>query len=371
MSDLKLTVQRRKRQGELEKQKATILPVAGSPSVVPGVEAAGGFLERGRSRTEAFRLSFPNLAGLFRQSLYPKSADQEARELLSSDPVNTQAGDDGDETRQEPGMDAGGSEAELPPRIELPPRLDPDAAPHPPGMVKQSDATLVAMAGKNARHFVPEKLPWQVLRNITRVLQLCWFWCFLMGFLKEAEIYQVDFQQHPGKEGRRRLCRAEVWAFERLDVEWPHGSFFRPQGLFCMPGGGREFLVGSPFAVYKMEVSTASGTPFQLSEVTRSRLPPATIAVCEPRQSIWTDAESNATVKALAGTPVCLMLAPVKDGLQVWSMSSEHSGESTVSIHLEGEPWRLVAGATVRCTDVAGLLPEQEVGVAEWCLLLA
>ena len=29
------------------------------------------------------------------------------------------------------------------------------------------DPTLVAMAGANARHFVPEKLPWQVRCNVT------------------------------------------------------------------------------------------------------------------------------------------------------------------------------------------------------------
>ena len=65
----------------------------------------------------------------------------------------------------------------------------------------------------------------QVLRNITRVLQVCWLWSGIMAFLKEVHIYQVDFQQHPA--GERRLCEAA--AFRRLDVDWPFGSFFRPQ----------------------------------------------------------------------------------------------------------------------------------------------
>ena len=32
----------------------------------------------------------------------------------------------------------------------------------------RNDPTLVAMAGANARHFVPEKLPWQVLKAVLK-----------------------------------------------------------------------------------------------------------------------------------------------------------------------------------------------------------
>merc|ERR1719499_2621119 len=69
----------------------------------------------------------------------------------------------------------------------------PPAAPSTSG----ADQTLVAMAGEHARHFVPERLPWQVLSRMTRVLQFCWAMSGLFALLKEMQIYQVDFQQHP------------------------------------------------------------------------------------------------------------------------------------------------------------------------------
>lgn len=37
------------------------------------------------------------------------------------------------------------------------------------------DPTIRAVAGKHARDFVPERLPWQILCRLTRVCQVTWF----------------------------------------------------------------------------------------------------------------------------------------------------------------------------------------------------
>lgn len=208
------------------------------------------------------------------------------------------------------------------------------------------DPTLVAMAGANAQHFVPEKLPWQVLRNITRVLQVCWFWSGLMAFLKEVHVYQVDFQQHPAHE--RRLCEAKVWPFDQMAIDWPHGSFFRPQGLLCPEG--QSFLVASPFAVYAAAPVGAGesqgSSSVRLDEVWRGRLP--------------------AVGSACAGSfAQCLLFAPAEGRIEVW-----RPGHPRSALALEDQaPWLRVAGSITTCKQVATLLPEE--ASADFCLLLA
>ena len=307
MSDLRVTMQRRRLQSELAKKSKRPLHRSLSPTAAAQPAADSGRATRGQ---------FPNLVALFKTRLHQRRGeDRDANiELLrpdssSHDEVTDSAGSTVDRELREPGH-AG------------------------------RDPTLVAMAGANAQHFVPEKLPWQVLRNITRVLQLCWLWSGLMAFLKEVHVYQVDFQQHPAHE--RRLCEANTWSFNHLEVDWPHGIFFRPQGLLCPSG---LFHVASPFAVYA-GVQDDGATRMRLDEVWRGRLPLLSAACASDFAR-------------------CLLLAPAEDRIEVW-----HLGHPRVALTLaDHTPWLRVAGGITSCSQVAALLPED--AVADWCLLLA
>eukprot|EP00931_Biecheleriopsis_adriatica_P076169 TRINITY_DN49904_c0_g1_i1.p1 TRINITY_DN49904_c0_g1~~TRINITY_DN49904_c0_g1_i1.p1 ORF type:complete len:1178 (+),score=234.49 TRINITY_DN49904_c0_g1_i1:92-3535(+) len=359
MTDLRVTMHRRNRQSDIEKEKQK------AALILPGVRSvASGTLER----KESFKGSFPNLVGLFKQRLHQRADDGEARlELLSSSSPAAQASipevpEDGDASESMGAAGGSFSSSSMPSRAPEPHvgscrycgnvYMSDAQYCRKCGKKRENDPTLVAMAGENAKHFVPERLPWQVLRNITRVLQVCWFWSGVMAFLKEVHVYQVDFQQHPG--GERRLCHIEDWKFEHVDVDWPHGSFFRPQGLYCVSSSTADFFVASPFAVYASRLSVGA-EPVQLEEVSRWRMP-----------------RSSAACAGLPGLQGCLLVAAGQDSLEVWPAVSSRLGPDTVTLKsADGAPWKLVAASAVHCESVARLLPSEEVGVAEWCLLLA
>lgn len=331
MSDLRITMQRRRLQSELKSSKKPKRPAPKAVARPPAADTSRAPLHG----------HFPNLVALFKTRLHQRRLDHEANvELLRVDSprsVDVEVNETASESSHI--SMAGGSAGSE--------RHDPD----------HSDPTLVAMAGANARHFVPEKLPWQVLRNITRVLQVCWFWSGLMAFLKEVHIYQVDFQQHPA--GERRLCEAQVWSFNKVEnVDWPHGSFFRPQGIFC----AGDFYVASPFALYR---GRRGADAVQLEEVQRGRLPRAVSAACSPA--------GNGSEKSQDALLSCLFLATTQDGLEIWpakGAKGSRSGDGA-SLRLADRPWQLATGSTVPCAKVIQLLPPDEVGLAEWCLLLA
>eukprot|EP00439_Symbiodinium_sp_Y106_P068100 s1878_g11.t1 len=337
MSDLRITMQRRRLQSELKAKKSK----RHSRMAMQAAAAAS-------SGGEATRGQFPNLVALFKTRLYQRREEREARlELLRSEEPgevhrdresSPEGSNDGFAPSQSRGFDDArdgrGRDG----------RDGRDAGTADPSR----DPTLVAMAGANAQHFVPEKLPWQVLRNITRVLQVCWFWSGLMAFLKEVHVYQVDFQQHPAHE--RRLCEAKVWPFDQMAIDWPHGSFFRPQGLLCP--SGQSFHVASPFAVYAAaeraaaEASGDGSSLVRLDEVWRGRLP----------------AVGSACARSFAQ---CLLFAPAEGGIEVW-----RPGHPRIALALEDQaPWLRVAGSVTTCKQVATLLPEE--ASADFCLLLA
>jgi len=221
------------------------------------------------------------------------------------------------------------------------------------------DPTLVAMAGKHARHFVPERLPWQVLSRMTRVLQGCWLFSGVMALLKELHMYQVDFQQHPGHE-RRLQCAAGSGMgleFEELAAEWPQGSFFRPQGLWCPSSTPGEVWVGSPSAVYS---GSAAGGQVRLTQIASAQLPPSASVLCPPSEVGGMSSDA------------CLLASVGDGGLWIWPMGHHRGGPLAVNLLLESAPWQSVAGGVVHCNATARLLPGDDVGGAtEWCLVLA
>lgn len=242
----------------------------------------------------------------------------------------------------------------------------------PPSPTRR-DPTLVAMAGENAKHFVPERLPWQVLMRMTRVLQLCWFYSGLMTVLKEMGIYQVDFQQHPAHEGRR-LGIVKSWDFEEAFIEWPQGSFFRPQGVVCPRdtadiAGSTSYdewqvVISSPFATYTAAIA-GSATPARLDEAFRSRASPGETLICNR-----TEAPLGPSV-APAPKSDCIFVAPDQGGLAFWPAGAARSGPSAAVLPLDSAPWKLIAGGIVPCRSVGSLLPPQDKGESLSCLVLA
>eukprot|EP00929_Paragymnodinium_shiwhaense_P069127 TRINITY_DN34867_c0_g1_i1.p1 TRINITY_DN34867_c0_g1~~TRINITY_DN34867_c0_g1_i1.p1 ORF type:complete len:1311 (-),score=224.56 TRINITY_DN34867_c0_g1_i1:43-3975(-) len=287
----------------------------------------------------------------------------------------------------------------------------------------EKDPTLLAMAGEHARHFVPERLPWQVLSRMTRVLQICWFYAGVMALLKEMHIYQVDFQEHPASE-RRRLGAAvnDVLFTEPWKVEWPHGSLFRPQALTCLPG---QLLMGSPHAVYQpmgglssmatwfpmaRDTLTSASPPLRLQELERLGLSPTASLICDLRATAregarrWTGLRETRHSAPSGGDPVfsassssassvssslfdmhsefnasyskvlprCLWSSLTPDGLRLsrFGVTADASGESSASLRLAGAPWKVSAGAIVNCMDYHGLLPPRSP-LSRTCMLLA
>ncbi|CAJ1396432.1 unnamed protein product [Effrenium voratum] len=223
-----------------------------------------------------------------------------------------------------------------------------------------------SIAGPHAKHFVPERLPWQVLRNVTRVLQFAWCFTGSMAVLRELGIYRIDFQQHPGKE--RRLTpapRCEVEAklslsgaleqinFQELEVSWPHGSFFEAEVISWLEteepssssGDSGALLLGSSFANYR---GHPGARPLQLEELS-AHLSPGVVAI-----------NAGGGVRFLASKEAMLWFWPFHE-------ASSHCRGADVgrSLGVSGNapPWRSMSGAVLPC----GMLGPSEA----WCLALA
>lgn len=242
------------------------------------------------------------------------------------------------------------------------------------------DPTLVAMAGKNARHFVPERLPWQVLSRMTRVLQACWFMSGFFALLKELHWYQVDFQQHMGHDRRLHCafsdgdpsgaCAPSLPSLEFLEVpaRWPQGPFLRPRGVFCPQVPNGSIWLGSPFVLYSSSIDAATSEEVNFTHLSSMLMPPGTTTACLPSGN-----EFNSSSSFIR----CLFAAPSENGVSVWK-----SGKEPVFLPLESTPWSLVSGSIWRCRDADGLLPGTDVtggpdghnvpsDPVEWCLVLA
>eukprot|EP00927_Polykrikos_kofoidii_P029109 TRINITY_DN25220_c0_g1_i1.p1 TRINITY_DN25220_c0_g1~~TRINITY_DN25220_c0_g1_i1.p1 ORF type:complete len:1284 (+),score=182.52 TRINITY_DN25220_c0_g1_i1:164-4015(+) len=356
--------------------------------------------------------SFPNLVKLFtpKKPRHDRPLDETGMELLSMDSPTCSTPRDASSSRFGFGERSDGVRSPRVSRKKFRRR-------------RRQDPTLVAMAGENARHFVPERLPWQVLSRMTRVLQICWFYTGLMALLKELHWYQADFQEHPASE-QRRLRMEEALEFERLNVQWPHGALFRPTGLAC-PYTAHGYIndavlvVNSPFAIY-----TASGLKqlpegreesqtmtaklvslrLQLEELQRELLPSSTVLLCPPRglpQDNGMDDSTDGVSSPAVGLGVyddrhlgrdvsnssflaepsrviatqsslstdCLLATPTIEGVRIWSFGRSEEGSLLL---VDGKPWKLLTGGIVRCTDVAWLLPaNHETADSTWCLILA
>lgn len=247
----------------------------------------------------------------------------------------------------------------------------------------QRDLTLVAMAGREAKHFAPDRLPWLILRRMTNIMQLCCLGCFLMAFLKEVNVFQHDFgikltEEEPSLGRRLSAAVAPVrsFSFEVVQVTWPLGEFFQPQGLFCPPALDSErseaLWVGSSFAIYSLRkaLGEMNSSALHAEEALRGRLPPSTTVICGP----WRRLSSAATPGQHPITS-CLLAAPTAGGLALWRAAAGDASSAgyapRIALPWEGVAWKLVAGAAVPCGNVSRLLPANAATASAWCLAFA
>eukprot|EP00931_Biecheleriopsis_adriatica_P092096 TRINITY_DN6591_c1_g1_i1.p1 TRINITY_DN6591_c1_g1~~TRINITY_DN6591_c1_g1_i1.p1 ORF type:complete len:1166 (-),score=200.90 TRINITY_DN6591_c1_g1_i1:144-3548(-) len=257
------------------------------------------------------------------------------------------------------------------------------------------------LAGPNAKHFVPERLPWQVLRGVTRMLQIAWGFTGMMAVLRELGIYRIDFQQHPGGERRLRSTASEglacpqrgedsaplpahsqedrIWLrFDALEVQWPHGAFFQPEVLSLMKDGEEEssLLIGSPFSNYRLRGLSKLDSalqPLKLEELfwQRDLSPPlpGAVSLCGRRGRADGCFLGRASQEEAAVT-----LWSFSEHLLCQSASGSSSSKSEVTLSLLSpsngrttRPWQLLAGTVVSCR----LLDGQAASNASSCLALA
>mmetsp|Transcript_41050 Transcript_41050/g.88568 ORF Transcript_41050/g.88568 Transcript_41050/m.88568 type:complete len:1230 (+) Transcript_41050:94-3783(+) len=258
-----------------------------------------------------------------------------------------------------------------------------------------ADPAYNAVAGKDAMHFVPERLPWHILSTLTRVLQACWLWAFIMAALKEMDVFHHDFGlgntegviSEDAMENTllRRLCFGEQISFEALS--WDSNvteSMLRSSEIICPAGS--SLLVASPFALYSMtpqeyplespsfsedpspsspSLTSSSSSPSlmqrmrpqALEELQRLRLSTGSALACAQSNNASTLHESE-----------CLLAAPRKSKICVWPLHEVIRNSKHVCWSRQGVAWHNLTAATVRCETLGSLLPAAS---SMWCLLLA
>lgn len=239
-------------------------------------------------------------------------------------------------------------------------------------------------AGDRTPKLRPNRLPWQLLCCLTRAIQLVWAYAFVISILRVTGVYLCDWQYlasphegeaagaKPGGEakgepaaqgGEGRRLGATGWTLWQEEVEWPGGSFFRPESLWCLPPGAgnvRGVAIGSPFAAYAAHVGQGVPTRRWLEELSPASIPPGSVAICGP---------SDVQAGSAAFPTSCWMGVPSTEGLVLQPLLGGQLREHR-TLQFLGERWRLVAGALVPCAaaDTAAGSGAEAGGAS--CLLL-
>jgi len=110
-------------------------------------------------------------------------------------------------------------------------------------------------------------------------------------------------------------------------------------------------VMSSPFLSYK--VPSVTSLPLKMEVIPKSVCPSGSAVMCGG------DAESK-----------CLVGKAIPAGLVVWPFGESPTTSEAATLSVKGQPWRLLAGAVVRCSKVAEILTHP--GANETlCLLLA
>jgi hypothetical protein len=195
---------------------------------------------------------------------------------------------------------------------------------------------------------VASKLPWVIVWSVMRWIQVVTIWLFVVTLLRDCGVWHID---HTLLEaGDRRLAGLQV---QQVDVQWPHGSLFRPTSMSCLPEAGA--ILSSSFVQYSM--SADDNHSYKFRALARRDFPPGAVAVC-------------ASSSSQGNVPPCLMILPLSQGISVWPMHGARS-EHEVRLSLVGQPWRLLTGSISPCTEQDAIDQKPDKNNSRWCLLLA
>lgn len=220
-------------------------------------------------------------------------------------------------------------------------------------------ATLPEHKRAMERQHRPERLPWFLVSSVTRVMQCAFAFTMVAGVFRETDVFKIDSQEENYEAEERRLSATGTRTahFEAIEAQWPHGSFFRPVELSCIPKdeavNGSTVFVGTPFALYQMhEVAGSSSMAFH--ELSHADFPSgtSTVVMC-----------GNMDGPCLLGTPT-----PTGVLLRLWSRNW-HSDDAT-EVMVKGLPWRSMSGAMVKCEDAGLSVPANGNSIEPKCLLL-
>mmetsp|Transcript_52409 Transcript_52409/g.170102 ORF Transcript_52409/g.170102 Transcript_52409/m.170102 type:complete len:1039 (-) Transcript_52409:132-3248(-) len=218
-----------------------------------------------------------------------------------------------------------------------------------------------------------ERLPWKVLRRITRCFQLCWLFLGVMDilYMKELGFDSIRGSQKD-EHVKRRLRRVEggrpqELPFDRLEVHWPHGRFFQPSDLAWIPNssavGTGRLIVSSPYLSYQahgLEAHGLENSTLRMAALPKASFPSGSTLFCPAVGKFELDATSEP----------CLVGMLTSSGLSVWPFGRGPRSVEAVVLAIRGEAWRSLAGAIAPCGQVSILLPALRDG-ADWCLVLA
>eukprot|EP00913_Durusdinium_trenchii_P022153 g20814.t1 len=214
------------------------------------------------------------------------------------------------------------------------------------------------------------RLPWNLVSFITRVLQLVWVGLGVMGALRETNAVIFDFQRSYIVEERRLQ---EAIALEPLEVPWPH-AFFRPEHLTSCDQPHR-LLISSPFAHFELQdhagdslhlVNTTDGNQISVQLPDAHRFYAGSLLPCS-------------ALDILASEPRCLLMLSSHQSklLLHWTTlsqrgshlrwrsplefnTSQGSKNRLAAVHLvEGQLWALFSDGRLEHWELLGHEPER------------
>jgi hypothetical protein len=197
-------------------------------------------------------------------------------------------------------------------------------------------------------------LPWLIVWSLTRVAQVVVLCLMVLSVLRGFNIWTIDYEINIQVEDRR--LDGSTLSLEHVDVKWPHGSYFRPDTISCLPDGA--LLLGSPFLQYTA-ISTQDDR-LMLRALASTIMPSKAVVACAVPKDNYT-----------GYTPPCLVMLPGKGGLSIWQWVSMENHSEEVYLSFPGMSWTSVSGGIMHCANLESLyeiVPEAQG--TEWCLVV-
>eukprot|EP00928_Gymnodinium_smaydae_P040124 TRINITY_DN27265_c0_g1_i1.p1 TRINITY_DN27265_c0_g1~~TRINITY_DN27265_c0_g1_i1.p1 ORF type:complete len:1044 (-),score=154.05 TRINITY_DN27265_c0_g1_i1:51-3182(-) len=242
--------------------------------------------------------------------------------------------------------------------------------------------------------YVPQRLPWKVLKWATRLFQLVWLFQGTMFALEDHKYFSVDHprrnKEHEGGEhehgggehehgidGEEPLTARRLgsfqWRMETVDAPWLQDNLIAPDDMYCsasaVDGSGSTVLISNANyaggrSVHTLKQDIAEGTRLQMRHAASHDSLTHEAFICGPSS---------------AGAPFdrCLFAQPVEGGVEFWPAENADASDRKLRISFEEgidtqKVWRLVTGAQVPCHSFEDLFLGEEAPKQDaWCLLYA